>query len=288
MPFTPEGKCKVDATERIRDAIGKLSKTPLQPQQRLFALRTMIIPGLYHKLELGSTTLGMLRKCDRLLRHAARQWLNLPTDTVNAYLHASVRDGGLGIESLRWCVPLRRLSRLQKLPLVREQMEGASGSFLKQEIGKCQVRLLEGDTQIRTFADINTRWATLLYKSVDGNGLKESSKIPQQHTWVSDGTRFLTGRDYLQSCKMQINALPTKSRTSRGRPKDRHCRAGCNRPETLNHVLQQCHRTHGSRIKRHDAVASILARALETNGYTVYNEPKMQTESGARKPDIVA
>ncbi|KMQ85027.1 reverse transcriptase [Lasius niger] len=67
VPFTPEGKCKIDATERIRDAIQKLARAPFKPQQCLFALRTMVIPGLYHKLELGNTTLGMLRKCDRLL-----------------------------------------------------------------------------------------------------------------------------------------------------------------------------------------------------------------------------
>ncbi|KMQ85019.1 reverse transcriptase [Lasius niger] len=87
---------------------------------------------------------------------------------------------------------------------------------------------------------------------------------------------------------MRINALPIKSKTSSRRPKDRLCRAGCNKPETLNHVLQQCHRTHGPRINRHDTVVSVIARALETTGYEVHVEPKIQTDIGMRKPDIVA
>lgn len=174
--------------------------------------------------------------------HAVRQWLNLPSDTTNAYFHTSVKNKGLGIASLRWSVPVRRLNRLLKLPLEQEQIEGASGSFLKQEVKQCQGKLLDGELQVRSFVDVNTRWATLLYRSVDGSGLKESAKVPQQHPWIQEGICFLTGRDFLQSCKMRINALPTKSRTSRGRPKDRLCRAGCNKPETLNHVLQ--HRAH--------------------------------------------
>lgn len=88
VPFTPEGKYKIDATERIRDAIQKLARVPFKSRQCLFALRTMVIPGLYHKLELGNTTLGMLRKCDRLLRHAVQQWLNLPSDTTLIFIQA--------------------------------------------------------------------------------------------------------------------------------------------------------------------------------------------------------
>lgn len=87
---------------------------------------------------------------------------------------------------------------------------------------------------------------------------------------------------------MRINALPTKSRTSRGRPIERFCRAGCNKVETLNHILQQCHRTHGPRIKRHDALVAYTVQALERADYEVHVEPKLSTEYGVRKPDIIA
>lgn len=64
--------------------------------------------------------------------------------------------------------------------------------------------------------EVADRWATQLYERVDGKGLKQSSDVPQQHTWIQDGTRFLTGRDFLISCKLRVNALPTKARTARG------------------------------------------------------------------------
>ncbi|KAL0103799.1 hypothetical protein PUN28_017836 [Cardiocondyla obscurior] len=39
IPFTPEGRAKTNASGKLRDALEKLTKAPLKPQQRLFALR---------------------------------------------------------------------------------------------------------------------------------------------------------------------------------------------------------------------------------------------------------
>jgi len=151
----------------------------------------------------------------------------------------------------------------------------------------CNKRLLECNILMASVKDIAAKWANQLYARVDGNGLKESSKVPQQHSWVQDSTRFLTGRDFFLSCKLRINALPTKSRTSRGRHGDRLCRAGCNWPETLDHVLQKCHRTHGVRIKRHDAVVSYIAQSMGRQEFEVDVEPKIKTANELRKPDIL-
>lgn len=74
--------------------------------------------------------------------------------------------------------------------------------------------------------------------------------------------------------KLKYNALPVRSRTRKGRVQlDRSCRAGCRAPETLNHVIQQCHRTHGARIDRHNSVASYLQRNLQNKGWTTSSEP---------------
>ncbi|KAL0103868.1 hypothetical protein PUN28_017905 [Cardiocondyla obscurior] len=241
IPFTPEGRAKTNASGKLRDALEKLTKAPLKPQQRLFALRTNVIPGLYHQLELGNVTLSKLRKCDNMIRQAVRTWINLPTDTPNAYIHASIGDGGLGISSLRWTVPLRRLNRLKKLPLAEQPANSAPGAFTQNEIKQCENRLKDNQQNIKTSADIYKRWAEQLYTKVDGIGLKESL-----------------------------------------------CRAGCNRPETLNHVLQQCHRTHGPRIKRHNAIITYIERGLRRQEYEVSNEPEIHTKAGLRKPDLIA
>lgn len=288
VPFTPEGRLSVNPATKLMKDIETLSKAPFKPQQRLFILRVYIIPALYHLLALGSVKLGVLTKIDRTIRAAARKWLFLPHDTPNGYFHATSNDGGLGLPSLRWGAPLHRLNRLKQLPLSSQAATSVSGQFLQEEMQRAAKRLEDHGISYDTKYKINNRWAQLLYRSVDGAALKQSRAVKGQHDWVGDGTRFLTGKDFINSCRARINALPTRSRTSRGRYADRKCRAGCLAIETLNHVVQNCHRSHVARIKRHDALVHYLARNLRSSGHIVDIEPHFPTSEGLRKPDIVA
>ncbi|CAL7932983.1 unnamed protein product, partial [Xylocopa violacea] len=288
VPFSPDGRVAANPSEQLAGTLRILTSAPLKPQQRLFALRTVVLPGLHHVLALGAMRIGVLNKIDKMVRQAARRWLCLPSDTTVAYFHANVGDGGLGLPSTRWEIPKQRLARLNSLPLSAEARKTAPGRFLENEIAVVERRLMVDGNVLRTTESLRKRWAKKLYESVDGSALKESAKTPQQHRWVCEGNRFLTGRDFINLCRMRINALPTRSRTSRGRTRDRRCRAGCHEPETLNHILQCCHRTHEARIRRHNAIASYVARGLRSKGYEVEEEPCIQTEEGLRKPDIIA
>ncbi|CAL7932959.1 unnamed protein product [Xylocopa violacea] len=286
--FSAQGRRKFKPHEVIGPGLESLTKAPLKPQQRLFALRTGLIPRVYYHLALGDVTISALKGIDVQIRHAVRKWLNLPHDVPTAYFHADVKDGGLGVPSLRWLAPLHRLNRLQSLLGRRLQLpEEPMNIYIREETNKCQRRLTDG-TLMKTLDDVKKRWAKLLHATVDGQGLRESNKTPQQHQWISDGTRLLTGRDFLTCVKARIGALPTKSRTSRGRYVDRRCRAGCTAQETLNHVVQQCHRTHGMRVRRHDAIVAYISRNMKRQGYTVSEEPTFSSEEGTRKPDLVA
>lgn len=157
IPFTPEGKSTAKIAQGLQDTITKLSEAALKPQQRLFALRTMVIPGIYHKIELGNTSISLLRKCEAIVRHSARKWLALPADTPNAYFHASVRNGGLGLEAVRWTAPLRRLNRLKSLPLARDQAGGVPGAFLNNKITMCNRRLLFDGAVLASASDISKK-----------------------------------------------------------------------------------------------------------------------------------
>lgn len=66
IPFTSEGRSKVKITPSLQESLTKLTKVPLKPQQRLFAVINVVVPSLYHQLELGNTTISTLRKCDGL------------------------------------------------------------------------------------------------------------------------------------------------------------------------------------------------------------------------------
>ncbi|CAL7940835.1 unnamed protein product [Xylocopa violacea] len=284
VPFSPEGRLLSKPERKLEEAIAKLTKAPLKPQQRLFALRVMVLPGLYHLLILGNTNLSRLKKIDTLVRAAIRKWLNLPHDVLSAYIHANFKDGGLSIPSMRWLMPLMRKQRLESL--MKEG--GTMNEYHSREIQLARRRLKDDCEEIKCSDELNRKWARDLHRSYDGSALAESSKVPQQHQWVIDGTRFLSGSDYINAIRLRINSLPTRSRTSRGRGNDRLCRAGCKEIETLSHVLQRCHRTHAARVKRHNAIAAYVKRALQKTYQQVEEEPHFQTSEGLRKPDLIA
>ena len=219
VPFTPEGRSRGQETELLKTALQKLTSAPLKPQQRMFAVRVMVLPGLYHLLTLGNTTLSRLKRVDTMVRAAVRRWLDLPHDTPKAYFQASVKDGGLSVPSMRWLMPLHRWRRLKGSRTDTEQLS----PYLAQEAGRVKRRLREGGIDICTTANLEMRWARMLHSSMEGRALKESRKVPQQHQWLTEGTRFLSGRDFVNAAKIRINALPTRSRTAKGRVKDRLC-----------------------------------------------------------------
>lgn len=288
IKFDSNGRTKINNLESIMTQLERLSIAPLKPQQRLWIIRTILIPRMLHQLVLGDVSLGTLKRVDKTIRHFVRRWLHLPGDTPNAYFHATIKDGGLGISSLRWQVPALRYRRLRSI-----FGKGAIGntvvnSYITTEINKAERRNWHEDSALTSSNQINILWARALYQSIDGKGLRHSRKVPNQHQWVGEGTRFLSGRDFVNSCRARINALPTKSRTARGRNKDRECRGGCGKVETLNHILQVCHRTHGPRIKRHDAITKFIGRNVTKIGYELIVEPKLSTEEGLRKPDLIA
>ncbi|CAB0033470.1 unnamed protein product, partial [Trichogramma brassicae] len=296
--FSAQGRRKFDSASKISLLLERLAKAPLKPQQRLYALKCYALPRTYHAMSLGNTTISDLNRVDIMTRTFVRQWLALPNDTPTAYFHAPVAEGGLGIPSTRWMAPSLRLSRLRgwlSQPESGTANDITSGTsvdfssvFVRREIAICEKRLTDGRTILQNTDIIGRRWARLLHSSIEGRALKDSCYTIGQHSWVSDGTALLSGKDYIACHRVRIGALPTRSRLTRGRHGDRQCRAGCRAQETNNHVLQICPRAHAARIKRHDAVANFISRSLTRQGFELRSEPRIPTSIGVRKPDLVA
>lgn len=87
----------------LATGIERIKRAPLKPQQRM-----VFLPRLSHQLVLGEVTASTLECLDRSIRKAIREWLWLPKDTPKPFFHASPKDGGLGIYSLRQTVPVLR------------------------------------------------------------------------------------------------------------------------------------------------------------------------------------
>ena len=138
--------------------------------------------------------------------------------------------------------------------------------------------------------DVSATFAKRLHESVDGRALRESARSTLSTSWIRAPASAIPARDYVHYHQVHLNALPCRVRTSRGRGSgaETRCRALCNSTETAEHVIQQCCRTHGGRVLRHDKVVGRIASGLRQKGWTVYEEKSYDTAVGRRRPDITA
>lgn len=280
----------------INEALRNISKAPLKPQQRLQILRAHLIPKFLHGLVLGNVRDNRLRMLDVQIRGAVRNWLRLPGDVPNAYFHAAVRDGGLAIPSLRAGIPdliSRRFGRLSSSSWPVAVAASKSERILnKLRWSKRQLLKYSRDDPFGPSPSVRAYWRQSLHASVDGFELREAGRTPASTKWIRERCHGISGRDFVQFVHTHINALPSRVRNSRGRRVGReselNCRALCMVRETTAHVIQQCHRTHGGRIERHNAIARLVANAMREKGWSVIEEPKIHTSRGLRKPDLIA
>ncbi|KAG8176140.1 hypothetical protein JTE90_012393 [Oedothorax gibbosus] len=100
IQFTPKGKLppKLDLKRKLEI----LRTASLKPQQKIFFLAKHLLLGFQHMLTFGKLYSGYLKKLDVIIRSFIRAFLKLPEDTPTAAFHASIRDGGLGVPSMRW------------------------------------------------------------------------------------------------------------------------------------------------------------------------------------------
>lgn len=266
----------------ILPMLEKITGAPLKPQQRLKVLKTYLIPRFTHVLVLGRTSYGLLRKMDRQVRAAARRWFRLPNDAPMAFFHSPVKQGGLGISSFETSIPRLVLARLDRLRDSQYDVARvvAVSAWADRRRHWCGMSSSRDDL-----------WPARFHATVDGYELREAKDVAASTRWLDDPLVHIPASEWLQYLRVWINALPSRIRTTRGsrrHQEDVLCRGGCGVQETAAHIVQQCFRTHGGRVMRHDAVASILATELQRGGYAVRREHAFRTREGVRKPDMLA
>jgi hypothetical protein len=185
---------------------------------------------------------------------------------------------------LQFLIPLLKINRLQNLRSCSSRVV----QNVEDQIAKLQRHLAAvppngGKGQLERY------WASKHYESVDGKKLRDVPHPSASSSWVSYNSHILSDTDYVHSVHERINCLPNRARTLRGRgcDRDKWCRAGCRRPETPYHFVQECHRTHGGRVLRHNKISSTLCTYLRTRGWHVIEASQLFTVSGLRKLDLV-
>lgn len=288
VEFSPNGR-NVPLTKDVASMLERVAKAPLKPQQRLVILRFYLIPRLYHRLVLGRWNRKLLKRLDVQIRDAVRKWMALPHDTPLGYYHAPVAEGGLGVGSFSTAIPWMQVQRLSRMatsssPICRQ---AADTYMVKTALDRAKKACVVRGNILSDKQSVGKHWSALLHASNDGHALREVRQVPAAQRWVQEGTGLLTGRAFIDVNKLRINALPVRTRTKRGRDTDKNCRGGCRASETLDHVLQKCHRTHAARIKRHDGLVQIVVDRLRKKGWTVEVEKRFNGPQ-TLIPDIVA
>ncbi len=102
-------------------------------------------------------------------------------------------------------------------------------------------------------------------------------------------TKVLSEGNYTNLVKLRTSTFPVKAILARGRRNlNKSCRLCGYVTETQAHVVPACPQLKDARIKRHNQVCDLLARAAERAGWNYMQEPRVRGPDGrVLKPDLV-
>lgn len=280
-----------EAGVKLQLKCDRITAAKLKPQQRVEVLRHSVVPAMYHSLVLGGYTLGGLRALDVTIRKAMRKWLHLPMDTPLGYFYSETGQGGLGVSELGTTVPMLARQRVGRLKFTSDKRIQAINRevLVQQEYTRLERSCVQKRRYVGTKDAVNRLWKESLHSSVDGRGLRDASKIWNQHQWIKDPSYRITGAEFVKAMRMRAGVVDTPARRARrsGNSSDAICSRDRQRA-TANHIAQVCQTTHGLRVKRHNAMVEMIHRSLERIGWTVEIEPRIRKGGTYLKPDIVA
>ena len=276
--------------QSLEEKFRTLSKSHLKPQQRMYAIRTFLLPATYHVLCLGDRKTMYLKALDKLVRRYVRQFLHLPHDTPTSYFYAPHGDGGLGVPSVYANVVRLRQERIQKMTALEDPVIDAvlGTEYMRKEAADSRRLVTICGKTVWKKSDIGEVFREALYSSVDGAGLKHHYESGYGSSWVIDPRSVLGGKEYVSAVQVRGSLLSTESRKVRGRTGSKRCKTCADRVGNLQHLLQVCPRSHGLRVRRHDALCAGLGRLLERKGFSLWQEPRIPFRNSFLKPDIVA
>ena len=293
------GKCVSNTVKDLDVMLQNITRSVLKPQHKLAILRSHAIPKVEYALDLGESSKGILRDCDRHIRRAVRKWVHLPKDVPISLFHVKTKDGGLGIPSLRTKIPRLRKQRWIRINSTENpdpQLAGLLASpywRLKEESQELAAVAegSQGDTTYNLKMKEREYWRDALYSTTDGEGLRShSSGSSYNSKFFDDNFLRLTGKEFVKALHLRCGSLRTPARSNRGRVEGRGpmCPSCPDKVASIGHLLQCCGRTHLQRVGRHDTIVKELARKLRTLGYETVLEPHIPVGQSHEKPDIVA
>ncbi|GLV33435.1 hypothetical protein CBL_20174 [Carabus blaptoides fortunei] len=197
----------------------------------------------------------------------AKRILHLSGHTGNQMLHASLRDGGLGITQLRMKIPALLDLRIKSL----FRSDTICASLKKAEP---TASFIDRVARLAKKGLPDSYWREQISIRSLSAGLEAASEDRASRSWLTETPPGWTGRDYVRAVQLRTSNLPCRGLPSNP-VEQRMCRAGCEKVESLSHILQGCTVTHFERIKRHDEIVSKIAKHARTAQWTCEQEPRV-------------
>lgn len=260
----------------------RIHQAALKPDQKLLLIKDHVIPRLLFAAQSPKITMRALRDADRLNRLWLKRMLHLNIHTPNASIHASVRDGGLGILELKSSIPAILVKRLIK---IRENDTDRIGQRLTY-----MANIESLMTKLSAWAgDIppQSLWRDEIKAGPLTSGLESASESSASRNWIYSKPHGWSGRDFVKAIQLRTSNLPTQGIPSNP-PDLQQCRAGCKKRETICHVLQGCPATHWPRIGRHNEIVKKIRNHCKVKKWTTEEEPHVRHPDGTLyKPDLI-
>ncbi|KAA3673246.1 uncharacterized protein DEA37_0011154 [Paragonimus westermani] len=186
LDFTWKGKVSDGSVQFVTEALDRLIKAPLKPQQRREVLITFLLPRLTHRLVLGPVKRGALRKIDKLVRAAYRSWARLPADSNNAFMYTPVKFGGLGLPCLAVQIPLLQRIRFARMmevdhPVIRSVCEQPS---FRRVVHALNHPVCIGSTVVSSKTEAAAAWFDRWRVSADGADAPEVELTSESYSWL--------------------------------------------------------------------------------------------------------
>lgn len=285
--FHPAGIQLPDEVD-LTSALRRIEKAPLKPWQKLEVIHTYLLPRFFYKFQVPSISKEVLDRADKAIRRSVKSILHLPQQTTNAFLYAEERAGGLGLPCFSARMPDILLARMRNLAGHREdqQLQAMLDSTVIRSLAE---RLMQLCRPYGLRREQRGYWRSRLESSVPCAGLAAHCEPRPASAWIRFPPSFWDGPTYIRSLQLRAGVLPTVGGLHNQHLPfhERRCRAGCRAVETACHVLQKCPITHYERIRRHDNLVQILAKAARNKGWDVAVEPRYRgTDGRLRKPDL--
>ncbi|KAL5509851.1 hypothetical protein EMCRGX_G005290 [Ephydatia muelleri] len=288
-----------------------IMRSELTDWQKRDAIHRFAKPRLVYSLQNQLPTIGWARAIDKKVKASVKHHMKLPRRTMDAFLFAPWRMGGLGLPRIEDEVHIYNISSAYRLlslsndPLVtrvaqatldataKKRSKGTStgqdfinsppfqGKAAKGTFSPGGVRAMRAVMQQHHLA----RWSEA---KDQGRAVTCISAHESSNHWIRGGM-YTSFSEYRFALKARLNLLPTRTVRKRGGEaiQDTSCQRCYQKQETLAHILNHCPPNVGLIRSRHNRILHRLANAIPRSKGAKLLEQSIPGDGMALKPDLV-